>query len=561
MTPRIARLLRALPIAMLPALPAAPPALAQPPEPGAIPAHIDLADEVLYQIMPCAWRDSDNDPIRFGDFNGMTASLGYLHALGVTGLWTTPVFPSPAYHGYQHLEADRVNPRMGSEQDFLAFVHAAHSRGIKVYIDLVAYGISQQTTYFTDSYKNPASPFSPWLAYKDPANTTYQGYTFTTWDGSKVGFVHWNLNTPEPRDLVTRWAAHWLDPNADADPSDGVDGFRLDHVWHTYKEGPNGWGYNVADFWSPWKTALRSINPRVVTFAEQARWESTGADLLDAFDAAFTKPFELAARQSLRTGDASHVADAMTATLASQSASAPDAAGRRGTFFAILGDHDVDRLAGDISPPGAPADHALRRPKLAALMLLTQPFPPIIYMGDELGMLGARQHWGSDANDIPVREPFKWNAVAGPPMTDYWRPSTQAVEHAFSKDNDGRSVEEQSGVPGSLLETYRTLITLRRSTPALRRGEYLPVTADAPSVWSFIRRTDSETMLIAINLKDEPVRTRLSPHQPLGAWDTWRSASSFQLTPDGPAPAFTNGTIDLPPLGGVVLRLDRFAGD
>src|SRR5512141_2239889 len=81
-----------------------------------------VADDVFYQFMPIAWRDSDNDASRFGDFGGMTASLDYLQQLGVTAVWMNPIFPSPAYHGYQHGPADQINSRLGSEAEFLGFV-------------------------------------------------------------------------------------------------------------------------------------------------------------------------------------------------------------------------------------------------------------------------------------------------------------------------------------------------------------------------------------------------------------------------------------------------------
>ncbi|MFN9972065.1 MAG: alpha-amylase family glycosyl hydrolase, partial [Phycisphaerae bacterium] len=102
----------------------------------------DVADDIFYHFMPISWRDSDNDQYRFGDFNGMTASLDYLQSLGVTAVWMNPIFPSAAYHGYQHGDASQINSRFGTEAQFLAFVNAAHARGIKVYLDFVAYGIS-----------------------------------------------------------------------------------------------------------------------------------------------------------------------------------------------------------------------------------------------------------------------------------------------------------------------------------------------------------------------------------------------------------------------------------
>ncbi|HOC32070.1 MAG TPA: alpha-amylase family glycosyl hydrolase, partial [Armatimonadota bacterium] len=160
-------------------------------------ANSPIADEVFYHFMPIAWRDSDNDGgasgKRFGDFNGMTASLDYLQYLGVTSVWMNPIFPSPAYHGYQHGPADTVNPWFGTEAEFLNFVAQAKARGIKVYVDLVCYGISHNSVYFQSAYNNPSSPYDAWLSFTNSANTTYNGYTFTTWNGSNVGFINWDL--------------------------------------------------------------------------------------------------------------------------------------------------------------------------------------------------------------------------------------------------------------------------------------------------------------------------------------------------------------------------------
>ncbi len=448
----------------------------------------DVIDDIFYMYMPIAWRDSDSDPFRFGDFGGMTDALDYLENLGVTAVWMNPVFPSPAYHGYQHGAADQINAWFGDEAGFLGFVDAAHARSIKVFIDLVVYGISQDTVWFQNSHGNPSSIYDDWLAYYNAANTDYLGYMFTTWNGNTVGFIHWNLDNPEVTNLVTGWSRHWLDPNGDGDPADGIDGYRLDHVsmWH---ETESPWGYHI-DWWEDWKTELQLVNPDVFTFAEQADWGSHGAELLSAHDAAMTKPFLFAARDALTSEQAGGLYDRMRTTMAAHPAGK--------TFLSTLGDHDVDRLTSVIGG-------TLEKAKAAAAILMTQPFPPVIYYGDEIGMLGTKQDYGSDANDIPMREPFKWNAVAGPPMSNYWVLNNQAHNNAFSHDNDGRSVEEQQGVSGSLLETYRTLIAARRDHAALRRGTYYEVINPSSRVWSFVRHlTDGETLLVAINLHGSP---------------------------------------------------------
>ncbi|MCA9310291.1 MAG: alpha-glucosidase C-terminal domain-containing protein [Phycisphaerales bacterium] len=450
----------------------------------------DMPDEVYYHFMPISWRDGNNDQYRFGDFQGMTDSLDYLEDLGITAVWMNPIFPSPAYHGYQHGRADQVNTRHGTEAEFLAFVNAAHARGIKVYVDIVVYGISHDSPWFQSAYSNPASPYDSWLAFQNGSNTSYLGSTYNSWNGANVGFIHWNLNTAAAASLVTGWSTRWLDPNNDGNPADGIDGYRLDHVWEQYGSGPNGWGYNIDDFWIPWKQALRAVNPDCVTFAEQADWGSHGAELLPAHDAAFTKPLEFAARDAINARSATGLYNQVALTLASLPSNLPDR-----TYLATLGNHDVDRLTPTLGG-------SMSRAKVAAAVLMTLPFPPVIYAGDEIGMLGTKQNYGSDANDIPMREPFKWNAVAGPPMTNYQILNGPASSNMFSQNNDGRSVEEQQGIPGSLLETYRDLIDARRQSPALRRGDYIPVEASRTSTWTFLRHHAQQTVLVVVNLDD-----------------------------------------------------------
>lgn len=447
----------------------------------------DVRDEVFYQIMPIAWRDSNNDASRFGDFNGLTQSLDYLDSLGVTAVWINPIFPSPAYHGYQHGAADALRPEFGTEPEFIAFVEAAHARGIKVFLDFVVYGISQNSIWYQDANGNPSSPYDDWLAFTNAANTSYFGSNYTTWNGASVGFISWNLANPNPTALVTQWAQKWLDPNHDGDLSDGVDGYRLDHVL-VNGEGPGGLGYTINGFWIPWKNALRAVNPNVFTFAEQADWGSFGAELLPGFDATMTKPFEFAARDALTSETSGSLYNTMAATIASLPA------GKQ--YMGIIGDHDVDRLTSVIGG-------SLNKAKVAAAILMTQPFPPMIYYGDEIGMLGVKGNYGSDANDIPMREPFKWNAVAGSPMSNYWILNASAYNNRFAQNSDGRSVQEQTGVSSSLLEAYRSLIATRRDNPALRRGTYIPVTSNTNRVWSFLRYAEGEqTILVVIRLRN-----------------------------------------------------------
>ncbi|MBL0927647.1 MAG: alpha-glucosidase C-terminal domain-containing protein [Phycisphaerales bacterium] len=457
-------------------------------------------DEIVYQIMPIAWRDSNNDTqgttaTRFGDFGGLASagSLDYLQYLGVTMIYLQPIFPSAAYHGYQHGPADQLNSRFGTEAQFLAFVNAAHARGMKVILDYVAYGISQNSVYYTSAYNNPASPYDLWLGFTNAANTQYTGSVYNTWNGASVGFIHWNLANPSAVSAVTGWALKWLDPNGDGDTSDGVDGFRLDHA---YSNAPEGWGATIG-FWQTWCSSLRAVKPGVFIFCEPGDWGNYGADLLtpSGFDAVLTKPWEFAARDAVKFESASGLYSSMAATVAAVPAGK--------AVVAQTNDHDSDRLSSYIGGSFA-------KQKVAAAVLMTQPYPPSIYFGDELAMRGTKGNWGSDANDIPMREPFKWLAAAGAPMSNYWILNSSAYNNRTSRNNDGRSVQEQQGVAGSVLEAYRSLIAARRGSVALRRGSYIPVTNSSPAVWAFVRAHADQKVLVAINLSGAAVNASLN---------------------------------------------------
>lgn len=479
------------------------------------PERLDVSGDIFYHIMPIAWRhaptaaslpQSEQNTYRFGTFAGIVQGLPYLRELGVTAIWLNPIFPSPAYHGYQHGPADQINPWFGSEAEFVEMVKACHASGVKVYLDLVVYGISKESVYYKGAVGSPASGYSTLLAFSDAGNTKSIGYDFKTWNGATVGFVNWDLRRASARRLVIEWSKRWLKPE-----HGGIDGYRLDHVWQRYDKGEEGLGYHIDTFWKEWREELESVKPNVFTFAEQQDWTSFGAELLRTskgertHDAAFTKPFEFAARDALKEEKAEKLYLSMAATLTA----CPD----EFTSLAIIGDHDVDRVASAIGAQTHPG-----RLRAAAAVLMLQPFPPVMYYGDELGMQGVAGKYGSDANDIPRREPMKWAAVSGQSVitSNYDALHAKVFADRRSKDNDGTSVQEQEANPESLLMLYRRLAGVRRATPALMRGAYHAVKTDSAAVWCFAKVVAGQpTVLVAINLSGERVEATVTPPGPL----------------------------------------------
>ena len=102
-----------------------------------------------YEIFVGSFADSNGDKI--GDLNGITQKLDYIQDLGYTGIWLTPIFKSHTYHKYDCDDYYQIDPSFGSMDDFKNLLNEAHSRDIKVIIDLVMNHSSGSNQLFEDS--------------------------------------------------------------------------------------------------------------------------------------------------------------------------------------------------------------------------------------------------------------------------------------------------------------------------------------------------------------------------------------------------------------------------
>ena len=156
---------------------------------------LEFEDDVIYQIFPISFRDSDGDGR--GDINGIAESIPYFESLGVTAVWLNPVFESHFYHGYQYSNFDAIDSDLGTEEDFWNLIDAFHENSIEIYIDLVIYGIFEDNEYFEDAYGNPDSDYDDWFLFTNLNNTEFLGYNNVGYDGYSGNFVHFNLNNED----------------------------------------------------------------------------------------------------------------------------------------------------------------------------------------------------------------------------------------------------------------------------------------------------------------------------------------------------------------------------
>ena len=112
----------------------------------------DFRESVVYQIYPKSFNDSNGDGI--GDINGVTEKLDYLKTLGVDYIWLTPVYVSPQKdNGYDIEDYYKIDPRMGTMDDFERLVEEAKKRDIDIMLDMVFNHTSTEHWWFKEALK------------------------------------------------------------------------------------------------------------------------------------------------------------------------------------------------------------------------------------------------------------------------------------------------------------------------------------------------------------------------------------------------------------------------
>jgi glycosidase len=157
----------------------------------------------------------------------------------------------------------------------------------------------------------------------------------------------------------------------------------------------------------------------------------------------------------------------------------------QGQYATFLTNHDQDRVMNQLRDD-------LEGAKAAATLLLTNPGVPFVYYGEEVGMRGAKP-------DPRIRTPMQWDGSETAGFT------TGTPWEELDATYETRNVATQEGDPDSLLSHYRQLIRLRQEQPALRAGDMVLLDSDSQPVYAFLRYTDAEAVLVAVNLSSERV--------------------------------------------------------
>lgn len=479
---------------------------------------------VIYQVYPLSFCDGNGDGR--GDLAGIVSRLDYLKWLGVDAVWLCPIFRSPMIDsGYDIADYKSIDPIFGTLEDFDQLVAEAHRRDLRILLDLVPNHTSSQHSWFLESRASRQNPKRSWYIWQDarpggrPPNNWMSIFGGSAWEWDEASGQYYyhaflkeqpdlNWRNPEVQDAMLDVMRFWLER--------GVDGFRIDVVWHLikdalFRDNPANPSYTPEQ--SPYLSLLTTYSadqPEVIEVISRMR------SLVDQYDdrvliGEIYLPIERTIRYYGPNGAALHL------PFNFQLIQLPWEAGKIGQAIDryegmlpvhgwpnwVLGNHDRTRVASRIGRDQA---------RVAAVLLLTLRGTPTIYYGEEIGMTdatipndrmvdtrGVRQPGRSRD---PVRTPMQWSdgPHAGFGAAEPWLP----VHDNYRQTNVAHATQDD----GSMLVLYRRLLLLRRSEPALHVGSYRSFPAP-DGVIAFLRIAGKKSFLIALNFTDSRREVKL----------------------------------------------------
>lgn len=473
---------------------------------------------VIYQIYPRSFQDSDGDGI--GDLAGIAQRLDHVAALGVDAIWLSPIFPSPmADFGYDIADYRGIEPVFGDMAAFDALLAAIHARGLKLLLDFVPNHSSTAHPWFQASRSSRDDPKRDWYIWRDPApgggppNNWISDMGGPAWEYDPATgqyYLHTflkeqadlNWRNPAVRTAMLDVMRFWFDR--------GVDGFRIDVLWHIIKaEGlPDN---PVNPDWRPGRTERDRLiqlystdqpEAHAIAAAMRALADGYGERLLvgeiflpnDRHARWYGTPErpEVHLPFNFQLIENDWTAAGLRGVIAAYEASLP----AYGWPNWVIGSHDAPRIAARIGE---------RQARVAAMLLLTLRGTPTLYQGDELGIgrVAIPPDRIRDPQDLRQpgigigrdrsRTPMAWDAgpFAGFSTVEPWLP--------LHDDWPTRNVAAEADDPGSMLILYRRLLALRRASPALTLGAIALL--EAPDgVLAYDRVHAGERVRVLLNL-------------------------------------------------------------
>ena len=479
-------------------------------------------DGIIYQVYPRSIRDGNGDGI--GDLRGIIQRIDYLRWLGVNAIWISPIYPSPmADFGYDISDYENIWAPFGSLADFDELLQQLHAAGMRLILDLVPNHSSDEHPWFVESRSSRDNPKRDWYIWKDakpdgtPPNNWLSVFGGSAWqwdETTKQYYYHaflvkqpdLNWRNPEVVDALLGIMRFWLDK--------GVDGFRVDAMWHMIKDSQ--WRDNPHN--PDYKDTMATYEQLLPVYStDQPEMHGIAARMrkvLDEYDERLMIAEIYLPVHRLVTYYGTHEKEAhlpfnfmlislpWDPRLIAAAIDEYEAALPQGDWPNwVIGNHDQPRITSRVGAQQA---------RIAAILLLTLRGTPTIYYGDEISMRDVPipeeevqdpqglNMPGKNLSRDPERTPMLWDNTDNAGFTDA-KPWLR-IDPAFHR----RNVQIQKQDPISALTLYRSLIDLRQKEPSLMTGAYTPVCSDHQMI-AYIRQAEGHpAFLIVLNLTHRP---------------------------------------------------------
>lgn len=500
--------------------------------------------EVIYQVYPSSFNDSDNDGL--GDIPGITQKLDYIKSLGVEAIWLSPMYLSPpgpeGDGGYAVSDYRMIDPRFGTLDDFKTLLKEAHARGLRVYTDWVVAHTSHEHDWFVKSEKgDPAykdfytwSDGIDWYGHRAPPNNWKSVFGGGAWEWNETRgqyYLHHflksqpalNLNNKDVQDAVLGEMKFWLDM--------GVDGFRIDAMPFAtsdekLRNNPwiNGTWPSVEESWGNQRLAHNILQPGTVDFIARIRAlmnsypqkkTTLGEVTEDRHDGAGCLPV---ASAYLDPESGLDMCYTYVTNFISQQAGQENLAGLvraleqnfpDGGHCLSVGNHDSWRTYAR-TEAAVPEEHRLAAHKQLMQIFFTIPGSVILYQGEELGLPQARIPEDIPADklrDITAQTQGMYACRDGSRTPMPWKKNEKNAGFSASDEpylpvpaaHYPRAVDAEEKDPDSMLSFMRRLISWRAQQPALVRG-HAQVLHTEPPVLAYLRKSRDQTLLCVFNL-------------------------------------------------------------
>ncbi len=521
---------------------------------------------VVYQIFPRTFADGNGDGS--GDIQGIIQRLDYLNdgdidseeSIHIDAIWLSPINKSPMYdNGYDVSDYCEIDSVFGDFDDFENLITQAHQRKIKIILDLVINHTSDEHPWFAESCSNNNNAKSDWYHWRDPSDeddvpnnwlSFYGGTAWTYCESRKQYYYHTfdcrqpdlNWRNPKVKQAIYDMIRFWLDK--------GVDGFRLDasSVYSkdkNYRDNPLKDKEKPEEFDSQHhlydkdlpenhqiikeiRAIIDQYDDRVLigeTFISSGLYESVifrGANN-DELHLPFTFDFPFSPWYPGHLQKEIIKKELMT----------PDDAWS--VYF--LDNHDLARHLSrwvDCSL----CDNPIGIAKAAATILLTVKGTPVLYYGQEIGMVDHENipaeklrdratiaHEGESASRDKARTPMQWDNSVNAGFSfgknvEPWLP----INDNYQEVNVATEFEDKD----SILNFYKALIKIRKKSRVLQQGSWRTLIHYPYEHLAYIREIDTEQVLVVINFSEEK---ELKVDEDL-EFENWQVLLSTDYEPD-----------------------------